>query len=376
MKAIAFISSLVLAGCFYIDPINQRPSLQIKQQTDDAVFRGDKDLVLEAEVDDPEDNTVTYRWRVLACSDATDESTCDEQTVDTSIDKQIKFDVPAYRSDPDGAGPLPAPPVQSLLVQLDGEDDLGAVAKPRAELVIAVLDREPVVLVSDNPIYGGVTNTPIDVFAVYGDEDDTADNVAIEWKAFSPEQVEIQLTDIAVPQPEDPAYRQVGKRLVPTVTGNWTIRVIATDPLGKTVTVDHTVGVVDDRPLCLGSWSPIAPTGTTKLPLAEPTLFQVPVVTDDLDRYPTVPGDVVLGETTFVWSLKNGAAPRETLVGATGNSVAVDPASYPPGTVLELRVEVFDRRAIAIPCADDVQECSVISDPSCIQRETWRMEVR
>jgi hypothetical protein len=39
-------------------------------------------------------------------------------------------------------------------------------------------------------------------------------------------------------------------------------------------------------------------------------------------------------------------------------------------------VEIADRNNTAITCADASPTCSVISDNSCLQRLTWRVEVR
>jgi hypothetical protein len=57
------------------------------------------------------------------------------------------------------------------------------------------------------------------------------------------------------------------------------------------------------------------------------------------------------------------------------NSVALDPISFTPGDILELRVEVFDRNDTQLPCAQDQQSCS-LSANTCIQRQTWFVEVR
>jgi hypothetical protein len=113
------------------------------------------------------------------------------------------------------------------------------------------------------------------------------------------------------------------------------------------------------------------------LPVAEPTLFQVPLVTDDLDPYPPLSGDPHFGTTTFAWSMLTPGSPgREILVGATGNTFDFDPDAFTPGEIVELRVEIFDRKHTAIPCADRDATCSVDASSDCIQRQTWRVEVR
>ena len=109
--------------------------------------------------------------------------------------------------------------------------------------------------------------------------------------------------------------------------------------------------------------------------MSEPTLFQVHVVADDLDPYPTI-DDPYLLPTKFTWSLLAPGSTRQVLTGVSGNSVALDPASFQPGDIVELRVEIYDRTNDAITCADGVATCSVIGDNNCLQRQTWRVEVR
>jgi len=85
----------------------------------------------------------------------------------------------------------------------------------------------------------------------------------------------------------------------------------------------------------------------------------------------------VLGTTKFQWSLQPpGQTGHVDIAGAVGSSFALDPAAYTPGQVLELRVQIYDRNNTTIPCVDGEQTCSVISEPTCIQRQTWRVEIR
>ena len=71
-----------------------------------------------------------------------------------------------------------------------------------------------------------------------------------------------------------------------------------------------------------------------------------------------------------------GQSTHQRVAGANGNSLAFDPAAYALGDVVELRVQIYDRSATPISCADSEQACSVISQPACLQRQTWRVEVR
>jgi hypothetical protein len=159
------------------------------------------------------------------------------------------------------------------------------------------------------------------------------------------------------------------------VTGNWDLVVAAIDKAGARVEQRRTIPVVADRPPCLASWEPLAsPDGPT--PIAEPTLFSVGHVSDDLDPFPRpIAAPDFVGEPAFSWSLQVGAGPRQPLENPV-SSLALDPRAYAPGTVLELRVEIFDRNATPITCGDASPTCSVIAQPGCIQRQTWRVEAR
>lgn len=364
--------AIASAGCFYVDPINQRPSLDIRPMSSDPVFRG-ATVGFEAIASDPEQQVVAFQWRAYVCTDATVIEQCDLDPIFTGVEGTAVFSVPAFRADPDGPGPMPARPVESLRVVLEGRDDHGATAKPAQELILPVLNNAPKLQLRTVSKFGPVVGTPIDVYARYSDSDDTPTNVTLEWTAFSPSQVPDTLVDLPALPPDGSGNLQQGKRFTPAVTGNWDIRVVATDRLGARTEEHHTVTVADDAPPCLDAWDPIA--GPAATPITEPTLFQVVHVRDDLDAYPRLGPEPFLREAAFEWSMKVGAGPRLPLAN-TVNSLAFDPQAYVPGTIVELRVEIFDRKDIAITCADDVQTCSVISQPSCIQRQTWRVEAR
>jgi hypothetical protein len=176
----------------------------------------------------------------------------------------------------------------------------------------------------------------------------------------------------------DPAHYTYGKAFKTDKPGDYEIRVTADDGLGletSKTTSSITIVVDDDDPPCLRQLSPIVATAPSAWPMSEPTLFQVHVVEDDLDPYPTI-SDPYLGPTKFTWSLLAPGSTRQLLSGVSGNSVALDPASFQPGDIVELRVEINDRKNRILTCADANATCSVISDNSCLQRQTWRVEVR
>jgi hypothetical protein len=158
--------------------------------------------------------------------------------------------------------------------------------------------------------------------------------------------------------------------------GAWEVRVTATSH-GFANEKALMFMVAPDQPPCLAQWEPIVPPDGAALPLIAPTVFQVPLVDDDLDPYPPVPGQPLLGSTTFLWSiLLPGAATRQRLRDATGNSVDLDPSAFIPGQIVELRVEISDRKGGVVACPDGEPVCPLSSSPGCNQRQTWRVEIR
>jgi len=355
----ACIAFLVVApACFYVDPINQRPSADIIQDSSAPVLRGDL-VSLQAETHDPDGDSVSVSWRVYACSDATAPAGCDPAPYFMSATTDISFTAPDLRANN-------LTPVAALRVILEATDEHGATAEPDQELLISVNDRPPMLVLQADGLYGFVVGTPVDVYAQVTDPDDATSTIHLDWRVLGPAMPD---TFVDIPQ--------TGKQLVVSTTGSWDVQVTATDPAGEAITKDAPITIVPDHPPCLSSWAPLAPPPGDTLPMADPTLFEVLVVTDDLDPYPPVPGDSIRGTTTFAWSLlPPGATTRVPLAGVIGNSVALDPSAYDPGDVLQLRVEIQDRTHKPVNCVDSDPTCSVISDPTCIQRLTWDVEVQ
>jgi hypothetical protein len=369
VRVVALIA--LVTGCLYTDPINQRPSIAIVQDSSAQLMRGGE-LVLHALPMDPDGDPVFVSWRFYACTDATTPAGCDQAPFALAATQMVDLKTtPVNRLDNGGA------PVESLRVILDAQDIHGAVAKPSQELVVPVGDAAPTLELSDDGRYGFVTGTPVAVYAKVGDPDDDPAKATVSWQVIAPAGGTFTLADLAVmPDPNDTTHVQYGKTLVPTGIGAWDVRVVATDPAGVSTMADQPITVVADHPPCLDSYAPLtAPVGQA-LPMPDPTLFQVLVVGDDLDPYPPIVGDAVYGTPTFSWSLLPPGATTRQPLSVIGNSVALDPANYAPGDVLELRVEIADRQHTPINCADAAPTCSVISDPTCIQRLTWRVEVQ
>lgn len=367
VRSAALIASLALAGCFYIDPINQRPSLGIDQEVVGTIYRGQSVSFL-AKVEDPDDHDVDLAWGAYMCTDATTSASCDATAGVTGIGPRFEFLVPGLRADG-------ATPVQGMRIVLNGIDDHGAAAKPSQILELEVKDRSPTLeplrdtspYVQPGPMY--VVDLPIELYASYTDGDDSLDELTVEWKVYAPAQVPIDLVDTPVGQP-NPSHRQVGKILRPQITGTWKVEVTVTDPVGNQAMQMVTLIVVADRLPCIAAVAPALPPVGSVLPVYDPTVFQVPSVDDDLDSYPGFDTGE-FGEATFTWSILEPNSARRVI--GTGENVLFDPDLYAPGTPIEIRVEVQDRTQTPVSCADDMPTCGTMS---CVQRQTWRVEAR
>ncbi|MBV8760530.1 MAG: hypothetical protein JO257_24780 [Deltaproteobacteria bacterium] len=372
LAAVVAVAGLV-PGCFYTEPLNQRPSARIDGQPSAVVYRGDH-VDLSAESNDPDNDPLAYKWRAYACTDAQlgvgAAGGCDQVPYLQGLLKTFSFDVPRLRATGD--------PAQSVLVDLEVSDTHEATAKPIQQLIIPLGDRGPTVVASKAFHRAYVVDQPVNIFAAVGDPDDgIMPPPALAWTVFSPaSQPAFTLTDIAnVPaDPMHPELAQFGKVLVPHGAGSWDVQIVATDPLGMTAMTDVPIDVFADRPPCLEQVAPIVPPTGQTYPLDQATQFQALVVDDDLDVYPAS-GDPITGLTTFSWTiLPPGGTTRVPV--STTNHVLVDPASYAPGDIVEVRVEVNDRNNRSLAgCAANAPTCSLTGD-ACIQRQTWRVEVR
>jgi len=366
-----------VSGCLYSDPINQRPSVTIEGEPTDVVHRADH-LTLSAQAEDPDGHYIRFQWRAYACAGAVAEDGCDTYPFADGLLETFELDVPVRLEDD-------VTPVTLLRVVLQAKDELGATARPEEELLLPVANRAPTLELDRSSRYSFIKVSPINVYAKVSDVDDGAAAIEatdVEWKVYGPPLADTTnaLIELTIPDdPEDPDHRQFGRVFTANVEGEWTIEVTARDPLGATTTVATMITVSPGTPPCLAQVQPIVPPVGALLPITDPTLFQVPVVVDDLDVYPPQAGDPFLGTADFKWYVQApGQSAHVEVPGATGNSYAVDPASYTPGDLLEVRVEIYDRDPdTLVNCALTDATCAVnTSTPSCIQRQTWRVEVR
>lgn len=365
------VLALAAPGCFYIEQINQRPSISIRQLTDGNATRGSV-LSFEAETDDPDGDFVAPSWHAFACTTAVGPtSDCDRTAFESGTDPMFEFTVPVTRGD--------GTPVLAVRVVLAATDDRGAAARPEPELAVAVGDGLPVLSVRKVSAHDFVTGSAIHLFADVTDPDDDAPALSLAWTAFSPAgNPPFTLTENPTAPPAIAGHRGEEYVLVAGAPGDWDVQVAATDPIGKTTTADILLTVTADSPPCIASETPIAEAGQT-LPLFEVTQFEVPVVTDDLDTYPPELGDGDAGAATFTWTLATNGGARVPLAIA-GNAIELDPVHLHSGDVLDLRVEVadrIDRQASFDACGDALASCAIDpAIPSCTQRQTWHVEVQ
>jgi hypothetical protein len=317
-------------------------------------------VVLTAETSDPDGQFVRPQWRAYACTDGTvsadgSHDGCDAAPWTTSYVDTFPLTIPYARTDQPTA-------VKAVLVFLEGTDSLGATAAVQ-HMVLELDNRLTVdVIPTFYSTYHDV-DVPFDVHATVTDPD-------------------TNLFPLPAPVWTVPATFDIAdgsdantKHLTPHASGTtWTVSASATDTLGVVGSFDLVIPINPDQPPALGQLAPAVQPGDT-FPLTEATLFEVLVVDDDLDPYPTT--QRYQGTATFAWSLlPPGATTRQPLTTVTGNHVLLDPASYTPGDVIELRVEIQDRQKIPVNCPDSDATCSVTPDTNRIQRQTWRVEVQ
>jgi len=361
-----------LTGCFYVDPIVARPRVQIKVVEPDVIYRGGG-VTLAAKFVDAETGLGTYEWKLYSClsfdRSGADEDECDDDafyTVPSSRSNMVNFAVPVMNMSRTAK-------TAAISVQLVARSDRGAVAEGAGQSQFEVSDAPPNLALH----HAAVTYTvgaPIDLFAVYSDPDDALDDVALTWQVTPA--AALDDLPLAAPAPTD-TTRSAAKRVVPDQPGDWDVKVVAADALHTAVEKHLAFTVEPDHPPCLAQWEPIAPPPGATLPVSAPTVFQVPLVADDLDAFPPASDAPQFGTTRFAWSiLPPGAPARQVLAGATGNRLQFDPAAFTPGDIVELRVEAFDRLATALPCNDSAATCSIAASAACIQRQTWRVEIR
>lgn len=355
-----------MPACFYVDDLNTRPVVSIEKTSIPALSRG-HGAEFRADRYDEDDGgyNVSVAWEMHVCGRLADD--CDAASFFTGTEAKASVMVPAVRSD--------GSPVEKLEVILRGVDPQGAESRPTARQVYDVGNAAPLITLQAAGFDNYPVGVPFSIRARITDPDDTAAAIAAQWKVYSPAGSANPALEMLVPDPARP--NESSYRLLPDKPGKWTIEVTATDAIGA-IAVEHIdVQVVEDRPPCIDTVTPLpAPAASTAI-LDVAQRFAVQVVDDDLDIFPAPVGDPYVHETKFTWSIKSPltGGVRSAIDGPSRASIDLDPALYNPGDIIELRVEIADRVARTLSCADGAPTCSINSN-ACVQRQTWRLEVR
>lgn len=356
------VALVAAAGC-YMDPINERPSAEIRRDGEGLVFRN-QELQLQAIVDEPDGDRYSLAWRATACNGVAGEPGVVCGVAGTGVDPEFRFTVPSR---------VEGRPTQHVHVDLDVTDARGARARPRQGLSFAVSNRPPMpdLRRTGRELDGQFpVSAPITISALGRDED--GDVVTLAWQLFAASASRPE--DVVFERLPDPPSGGEAYRLVPDVAGEWTVRVTADDGT-ESRTEDLMLLVRPDHAPCLGAISP--PADGVVLAF-EPRRFAVLIVDDDLDVYPPPPpDDAVLGAARFTWSMRPAGAGAFAPIATGVAAVDFDPARFTPGDRIELRVDVADRRDDRPNnCAPDAPTCSIEPPASCQQRRTWTVEAR
>jgi hypothetical protein len=360
-----------LAGCFYVDPINERPSADIERVEPELPFRGDP-IEVYAEIFDPDGDPTHVTWQAFACTD----EDCDDAPSHDGIEYTFEFDAPIFT--------ISGVPATRVHVELQVEDELGARTAPGQSLDINLANRDPSLapLQPDGLYYENAfpLATTVIVEQEASDGDDPPETLAFLTPELRQVPVGATAEDIAItrvdPAPEDGAGRW---EIDATVAGTWVVRFAVVDPLGRSAVADETIVFAEDRAPCIRVADPGFPPDGLPLPIDEPTRFAVSVVDDDLDLFPAPPADPdeVRGAASFRWYLADPSTGGELEpLDVDGNQLDLDPDNYDPGDLLELRVEAVDRVDRPL-CDSALPSCEDVGRPGgCFQRRTWLVEVR
>jgi hypothetical protein len=345
------------AGCFYVDPINERPSADIVRIDPQLPGRGDPVEVV-ANIVDPDGDPTTISWQALACGD----SDCDPSPFQTYDSTDFYIDSPKLRAD--------GSPATRVHVKLDVVDSYGARAEPPQQVDINLEDAVPVLepLQVHGPSWHGshTVGQAVSIVAHASDADDDATTLVYDTPTlFPPPNVPVEAATLT-PITDDPALGagEAEWELTASQPGDWQVKVSVSDPLGASATYTAPVPYALDQPPCLGASDPQFTPAGARIVVDSPRLFAVDTVDDDLDPFP--------GSASFRWYL-GPAGGTLTQLANDSNAVDIDPSLYTPGDQLELRVEAVDRVDRPL-CDASMPTCEAV--PSCYQRETWYLEAR
>jgi hypothetical protein len=374
LLALAIVTAIAAggAGCFYMDPINERPATELLVSgAGGLIFRGDT-VTIDVLSTDPNGDDMTITWSATACQDggqACEATPFDNGVVTDPAFRKFAFDV------------KDAVTTRSVRVVASTVDSYGAPALQDEILVIDIANRVPalgLLQYSAGPPGGATTIT-----ASVTDDDDDLDALEFaSWRVMAPPGGDTTPVFVKIgDNTDDPARDSADETwlLEPDVEGGWWVEVTVRDPLGAEDTEMIEIPIGPDRAPCIADAFPLAPPPGAVMIVDEPRRFSVLVVTDDLDVFPAPPpNDPYRGAATFRWSMSGPGTGGAfvPITGAAGNFVEIDPDAYDAGDRIDLRVEIEDRIS-RTTCPANEPTCALDpAMPTCLQRQTWAVEAR
>jgi hypothetical protein len=360
--------SLLVPGCFYVDPVNERPIADaMRTDAGGNPKPGDTIKVKSVSVD-PDGDPITLRFLVRACGPH--HIICDDPLPSQETrDPEYPILVPSKRANATDK-------VASLTVEVVAIDEHGAVGTMLTPLVVDVGDLAPTVDVTASGAHfqgsaGYPIGLPITFIASKADQDDPLSAVTMSWTPVPP-------SGRAPREPvwhhvdPDPNHAEVDKYvLTPDLAGTWTVHVTADDGQGGTNTLSKVVTVDEDRPPCLGGMAPAVLDHT--LPFSGDARFDVLSVLDDISAYPTPAGGPA-SAIKFHWSITPPEGGPLVPIATDAAGVLINSDLYTPDQLVDLRVEIEDAVARLSPCDASNPTCSIEGKPACLQRQTWHLK--
>jgi hypothetical protein len=353
-----------LAGCFYVDPVNQRPSAEITDSNPAVLYRGSAVVLSAQKSRDPDGDALTYAWAARRC-DAENTQLCENPPFQSGTGLTFSFTL------------LDKQPVRVVLSVVDEQG-----AEAETSLVLVPANRAPRVALqiqgTPSPAGHYTVGRKLTVFAKDPDsngepQDPDEDALTLTWTLYPPSGSNpdaVEWTQVSTTQHE----------LRADVDGLWTVEVSAADSDGETAVATAPILVDLDQPPCLVTVDPEAVPGARYIleRSAAPRRFAVLLVEDELDPYPPPPtpaADVGAAELRWQIAGPDNAGAFVDVPGHALSDLFLDPSGYAPGDMIDLRVEVADRVERALPCVDSEPRCAIAGD-TCWQRLTWGVEIR
>jgi hypothetical protein len=360
-------------GCFYTGSINREPRANVQLSTAGPHYRGSLVALSASKSDDPDGEDLDVSWRAHACS--ADRTECDTSAFDERAQRPASepynVRIPAAR--------LNGAAAEAIRVDVTVADEHGAEHGDRVFIDVTNRPPEPVLQVQGFAAPTGGYPLGTTVRLVVEARDPDGDPAMLTWRYFPASGS--QEANVVWERIDGDMYDLAGD-----VVGEWVAEVEVTDALGASSTARATVFFQQDGPPCIAATDPPAQADAGYIVErgAAPRRFAVLAVTDDLDVYPPPSSELADGRPSpqgtarFRWSI---ATPYTdgVLQPIRGHALAgytVDPGAYAPGDTLLLRVEIEDRNGFEVGCGQEQPTCSIAGDSVCLQRMTWRIDIR